>query len=43
LIVREASRTRLIEQAAAAYGALSMSDASGTNLLFVPAPAELLG
>ena len=42
-IVREASRTRLIEQAATAYGALSMGDASGANLLFVPAPAELLG
>jgi hypothetical protein len=42
-IVREASRTRLMEQAAAAYGALSLSDAGGANLLFVPAPAELLG
>jgi biotin carboxylase len=43
MIVRETSRARLIEQAAAAYGALSMSDASGTNLLFVPAPPELHG
>ena len=42
-IAREASRARLLERAAAAYGALSMRDADGRNLLFVPEPAELLG
>jgi len=42
-IVRDSSRARLIERAAAAYGALSMRDAGGRNLLFVPAAGELLG
>jgi biotin carboxylase len=42
-ITRAASRARLLERAAAAYGALSLSDARGKNLLFVPSPAELVG
>ena len=42
-IVRDSSRTRLMERAAAAYGALSMRDAGGRNLLFAPPADELLG
>jgi len=42
-IARGASRGRLLEAAAAAYGSLSLSDAGGKNLLFAPGPEALLG
>lgn len=41
-IARDRSRARLLERAAAAYASLSLADASGTNLLFVPQADELL-
>jgi biotin carboxylase len=42
-IARAGSRAELMARAASAYGALSAADAQGRNLLFVPAPHELLG
>ena len=42
-IVSDTSRARLLEHAGAAYSSLSMTDTAGTNLLFVPGAAELLG
>jgi biotin carboxylase len=42
-ILRQASRARLLEAAAEAYGMLAARDAVGRNLLFAPERAELLG
>ncbi|HEX6266805.1 MAG TPA: ATP-grasp domain-containing protein [Burkholderiales bacterium] len=42
-IARAASRAALLERSAAAYRALSILDASGRNLLFIPGSQELLG
>ena len=41
-ILRQATRVRLLEAAAEAYGLLQARDAAGRNLLFVPQRAELL-
>lgn len=41
-ITRHGSRADLLARAADAYGALSLADASGRNLLFVPGAKELL-
>jgi biotin carboxylase len=42
-IAQDCSRSSLLGRAADAYGALSLADASGHNLLFVPPSDELLG
>jgi biotin carboxylase len=42
-IARDTTRARLLERAAAAYRSLSVADAAGANLLFVPEQKELLG
>jgi biotin carboxylase len=42
-IAQDVSRARLLERAAAAYRSLTLADAAGRNLLFIPEPRELLG
>lgn len=42
-ILRQASRPRLLEAAAATYALLAARDAAGGNLLFAPERAKLLG
>ena len=41
-VARAATRSALLERAAAAYADLKLADASGADLLFVPQPPELL-
>jgi biotin carboxylase len=42
-IARGATRAELLERADAAYRSLTVADASGRNLLFIPEENELLG